>query len=70
MRGDPFHSDLARVLLSRVWVWASRLLRTMRDRMDDEVEPRSFEASAELWEALRTVGCSNLKVTMSPHDIA
>ncbi|MBI3084086.1 MAG: hypothetical protein HYY90_06950 [Candidatus Omnitrophica bacterium] len=53
-----------------MWSYAVRLFKTIQDRMDAEAAPRSFEASAELWESLRTVGCSNLKVTMSPHDLA
>ncbi|MBI2495435.1 MAG: hypothetical protein HYY59_00355 [Candidatus Omnitrophica bacterium] len=70
MRRDPFQTDRTQAFLSRMWSYALRLFKTIQDRMDAEAAPRSFEASAELWESLRTVGCSNLKVTMSPHDLA
>lgn len=48
--------------LARILQQTSLNLRALRALLDQRVEARSSDASAQLWDSLRTVGLSNIKV--------
>ena len=61
----PIRSLRLRKFLTRILQRSSPGLHTLRLYQGGRMETRSFQTSDELWEALRTVGLSDIKVKVS-----
>jgi len=61
---QPIRSFQLRKFLTRILQRSSPGLHTLRLYRAGRVETRSFQTSTELWDALRTVGLSDIKVEL------